>query len=347
MALRSAQNIPGRRILFGPLAEALEVIELPGPAMIVGTERSVGLIDDGAFGGWSAFHRFPGARPHNPEDAVREGRAFAKSRAVRTVVAVGSSAAIDLGKAIVETHPATFVAVPTALGGAEMTRGYGMTRSDGRKVGGVLAAPAPFVVYDESLLTTLGERELGSIGINAWAHTIEAHYAQRQHALGRAAAERAGQDLPELLLRARTDRGEGTHRALFEAAFLAGFALEANGMGFHHALCHALGGLTGIPHGIVNAAVLPHALRANAEIAPAALAAVAHAFRIDDLAAEAEKIARAYALPRTLGALGADAEIISRALPLVLNSPHLQNNPARVESRRVEDVLRAVVGEAT
>lgn len=345
MALRSAQNIPGRRILFGPLAEALAVIDLPGPAMVVGTARSVALVDDAVFGGWSAFHRFPGARPHNPEDAVKEARAFAKARGIRTILAIGSSSSIDLGKGIVETHPATFVAVPTALGGAEMTRAYGMTRGDGRKVGGVLTAPAPFVVYDDALLVSLGERELGSIGINAWAHTIEAHYAQRQHVLGHAAAERAGRDLPDLLLRARTERSEDVHRSLFEAAFLAGFALDANGMGFHHAVCHALGGLTGIPHGLVNAAVLPHALRLNAALAPEAVAAAAGAFRIDDLAAEAEKIARAYALPRTLAALGADSEVISRALPLVLNSPHMANNPARVDSRRAEDVLRAVVGE--
>ena len=42
---------------------------------------------------------------------------------------------------------------------------------------------------------------------------------------------------------------------LLAAAHLAGVALDTRSMGLHHAVCHVVGGLTRIPHGIVNAIV--------------------------------------------------------------------------------------------
>ena len=48
-------------------------------------------------------------------------------------------------------------------------------------------------------------------------------------------------------------------------------------MGVHHGLSQLLGGRTGIPHGLANALVLPHALRFNAPVVPEAMAAIGHA----------------------------------------------------------------------
>ncbi len=104
------------------------------------------------------------------------------------------------------------------------------------------------------------------------------------------------------------------HRALFEVAHLAGFALDTRSMGLHHAVCHVIGGLTQFPHGINNAIVLPHAIRANAKLAPDAVADVALSFGIPDLAAEARAIAAAYALPVSFAELGAPADLVERAL---------------------------------
>ena len=223
------------------------------------------------------MHRYAGARPHNPREVVEEAGAFVDAHACRCVVAIGSSSAIDLGKAVADGRDVVLALVPSALGGAEMSRGYGVLEGD-RKTGGRLRSPAPIVVYDAALLASLAARELGSIGINGWAHTIEAHYARTQHALGTAAAVEAGRRLPPLLKRGAAQRDDALHRALFEQAHLAGFALDTRSMGLHHAVCHVIGGLTQIPHGIVNAIVLPHAVRANAHLAPDAVDAVAQAF---------------------------------------------------------------------
>ncbi|HZX69030.1 MAG TPA: iron-containing alcohol dehydrogenase [Candidatus Elarobacter sp.] len=333
----SDQSIAVRRILFGPLHEALGALHLNGPIALLGSARSLALVADASFGGVAA-HRFDRVQPHNPRAVVDAADAVVDEHRAQTVVAIGSSSAIDLGKAVADHHDVTLVLIPTALGGAEMSRGYGVLEGD-RKAGGRLASPAPVIIYDAALLATLPARELGSIGINGWAHTIEAAYAKTRHELGTAAAIDAGRHFPALLKSAATARTDDVHRALFRAAHLAGFALDTRSMGLHHAVCHVIGGLTQIPHGINNAIVLPHAVRANAALAPDAVAAVAEAFGISDLAAEAEAIAAAYALPKTFAELGAPADLVDRALPRVMEQPLLRNNPAPPDEATVRALL--------
>jgi maleylacetate reductase len=342
MSTPAVQRIAERRVVFGPVADALPALELPGPVALIGSPRSLAAVRDDAFGG-AAVYRFDGVRLHNPRSGVDAAGALVDAQRCASVVAIGSSSAIDLGKAVSNGRDVVLALVPTALGGAEMSRGYGVLEGD-RKAGGRLASPAPNLVYDAALLATLPPRELGSIGINGWAHTVEAHYARLQHALGTAAAVAAGRAFPALLLRAATSRDEALHRALFVAAHQSGFALDARSMGLHHAVCHVLGGLTQVPHGIVNAIVLPHAIRTNARIAPDAVAAVSAAFEIADLAAEAERIATAFALPRSFRQLGAPADLVERAIPRVLEQPLLDNNPVRPSADDVAALLAAVYG---
>jgi maleylacetate reductase len=342
MSTLSDQWIAPRRILFGPLGEALATVAPPGPVALLGSPRALDLIGDGAFGG-AVVHRFAGARKHTPREVVREALTLVESTGCASVVAIGSSSAIDLAKAVADASGLPLVLIPTALGGAEMTRGYGVVEGD-RKGGGRLGTPPQTVIYDPALLATLPARELGSIGINAWAHTIEASYARRQHALGGAAALAAGRTLPQLLLQGAGERSPQLHRALFEAAHLAGFAIDTRSMGLHHAVCHVIGGLTLLPHGIVNAVVLPHAIRANARIAPEAVAAVATAFGIPDLAAQAEAISAAFALPRTFAELRAPADLPERALSRVLEEALLANNPARPSEEVVAELLARAYG---
>jgi alcohol dehydrogenase class IV len=338
----SDQRIAERRILFGGAEASFGAVRLAGPIALLGTPRSLAAIADEAFGG-AAVHRFAGVQPHNPRTVVDAAAAFVDANGCRSVVAIGSSSAIDLGKAVSDGREVVLALVPSALGGAEMSRGYGVLEGD-RKAGGRLPSPAPIVIYDPELLATLPGRELGSIGLNAWAHTIEAAYARTQHALGGAAAIAAGRRLPSLLLQAAQVRDRSLHRALFEAAHLAGFALDARSMGLHHAVCHVIGGLTRIPHGIVNAIVLPHAIRANGRLAPDAVAAVAQAFAIRDLAAEAETISAAFALPRAFAELGAPADLPERALPRVMEQPLLKNNPAPPDEATVAALLHGAYG---
>ena len=69
------QWIAERRILFGPLGDALATLGLAGPIALLGSARSLGAVGDAAFGG-AAVHRYAGVRPHNPRAVVDEAGAF-------------------------------------------------------------------------------------------------------------------------------------------------------------------------------------------------------------------------------------------------------------------------------
>src|SRR5665213_3082397 len=206
------QRIAERRVLFGGVEAAFAALCLEGPIALLGTARSLAALSDDAFGG-ALVHRFDGVRQHNPREVVDAAGAFADAHGARSVVAIGSSSAIDLGQAVADGRDVVLALVPSALGGAEMSRGYGVLEGD-RKTGGRLRSPAPDAV-----------------------------------------------------------------------------------------------------------------------------ASVAHAFAIPDLAAEAEAIAAAFELPRTFAELGAPADLVARALPRVMEQPLLPNNPAPPDEATVEALL--------
>ena len=60
-----------------------------------------------------------------------------------------------------------------------------------------------------------------------------------------------------------------------KAAYLAGKAFTRAYVGYVHAVAHTLGGEYGVPHGLANAIILPHVLRAYGKSAHKKLAQIA------------------------------------------------------------------------
>ena len=99
MSTPAVQRIAERRVVFGPVADALPALELPGPVALIGSPRSLAAVRDDAFGG-AAVYRFDGVRLHNPRSGVDAAGALVDAQRCASVVAIGSSSAMDLGKAV-------------------------------------------------------------------------------------------------------------------------------------------------------------------------------------------------------------------------------------------------------
>jgi maleylacetate reductase len=331
------QLISAQRIEVGPVGKTLAVLQPGGPTLVVGSPRSVAAIDWTLLSG--VVEVLDCARPHNPLSSVYEAAEVAKRIRPTTVIAIGGASAVDLGKATVEAVPAELVAIPTTLGGSEMSRVYGFRRPGGTKDGGSSGRLLPGTVcYDPGLLSGLPGPILFASGVNALAHAIEAHYARREHWVGTAAAVSAGSALPVLLAGAADRRDESVHLALLTAASQAGFAMNTRGMGLHHAMCHVLGGVTGIGHAAINVAVLPAAVTVNRQLAGPAVDGTLAAMRIADIAGLVRDLAKAYGTSVTLRELDVRPEQLETARATVLDSHHLANNPAPVTE---DDVARA------
>jgi alcohol dehydrogenase class IV len=208
--------------------------------------------------------------------------------------------------------------------------------------GGPTSAPVA-VVYDPELTLTTPARVTAETGMNALAHCLEAAYAiQRSpeaEAIALAGAWRLQEALPRVVdepsdLAARTD--------LLAAAALAGRALQNATMGVHHGLSQLLGGRTGIPHGLANALVLPHALRFNAPVVPEAMEAIGHSLGTDgDPAAAVEQLRAKLGLEAHLQEVGVTEDDLDAVARLSQGSAAVQRNPRPVTEADAKAILVA------
>lgn len=69
---------------------------------------------------------------------------------------------------------------------------------------------------------------------------------------------------------------------LLVGANLSGLALCNTRVCIHHAVCHGLGALGGLPHGLANTIMLPHSLEFNRDAAASELGRIAIALEVGD-----------------------------------------------------------------
>jgi len=309
---------------------------------------------------------FDQTQAHVPAAQVAEGLALAAAHNADALVGLGGGSAIGLAKAVSAAleaqrtgrparaaHPTDqplvpVVAIPTTYAGSEMTAIYGVTETDAagsRKVTHADPKYAPkLVIYDPALTLDLPPAVTATTGLNALAHAIEAVYSTRRTPLATAAAlagvRHIARSLPRCCavgddLAARTDLLLGAH--------LAGAALAGVAMGLHHGLCHVLGGAAGVPHGVANGLVLPHALRFNLDAVTPELALVAGALGAappgggDTALAQAgldqvDALIAGLGVPRRLREVGVSREAFPRLAELALQSAAVRANPKPVTS---------------
>jgi maleylacetate reductase len=315
-------------------------------------------------------------QPHVPDFQVAEALTLAYENQVDAVIGLGGGSPIGMAKAVSlaleekrrgQPARAAFptdqplvpvIAIPTTYAGSEMTPTYGVTHYiDGlaRKltVTDVKITPK-LVIYDPLLTLNLPPAMTASTGINALAHCIEALYSITRNPLSTAAALSGVRYIVSALPRCYSvgdDREARTEMLL--ASLLAGTALSNVAMGLHHGLCHVLGGTAGVPHGIANSIVLPHAMRFNLDATAPQLAQAAEAMGISltgrspEAAAE-EAVQRVHDLiaqmnlPQRLRDVGVEKADLPHLAQLALQSRAVQNNPKPITSAgQIEALLQA------
>ena len=179
--------------------------------------------------------------------------------------------------------------------------------------------------------------------MNALAHCIEAAWSPvrtpEAEAIALAGVARIVEALPAVV--AAPDDLDARTRML-EGAVLGGRCLQNASMGVHHGLSQLLGGRTGIPHGLANAIVLPHAIRFNADVVPESIAALTTAAGgPDDLADAVAALASGLGLPSSLFDVGVSDEDLQAVSRLSQSNPSVRANPRPVGEADALAILEA------
>ena len=301
---------------------------------------------------------FADVTSHVPTSTVQQALLQARRDAIDVVVSFGGGSCADLGKAVcffleqeagvpgashVDRPAILHVSIPTTYSGAELTPFFGMTDPATRQkqgAGGPTTAPV-LVLYDPELTASTPARVRAETGMNALAHCVEAAWSPRRtpeaEAVALAGAAVIGRALPVAVADLADQDAMG---AMLEGAFLAGRSLQNAGMGVHHGLAQLLGGRTGLPHGLLNAVLLPHSIRCNEPVVPEAVARIGAALGDPgDAAGAVDRLRAGLGLPGTLSEIGVDLAELDRVARLALGNGNVAANPRPLGEADVRALL--------
>lgn len=218
--------------------------------------------------------------------SVRDGTAAARDARCDLIVGVGGGSALDTSKAIglmlrnagdirdyvgidkVPQAGAPVIAIPTTSGtGSELTIWSVLSdvETDTKiSVGSVLNCPR-IGLLDPELTVSLPAPITAATGMDALTHAVESCVNLASQPITEALAHQAISLIGKSLRRAVH---EGTNLEargdMLLASAMAGIAFNATRLGLVHAFALPLGNKFGIPHGLVNAIMLPPVIAYNA-----------------------------------------------------------------------------------
>ena len=248
------------------------------------------------------------------------------------------------------------VMVPTTGGsGADVSQFCVVTdtaRGLKATIGGRALVPE-ISLTDPELLTTMPPDLTAHTGLDALSHAIESCVSEACDFLSKGHAVAAIEALAEHLPRAvQEPLNLDAREAIARASLQAGLAFTNALLGATHAIAHQIGGALDLPHGLLNAILMPHVMRFNAETHAARYVDVARALGVPvaDLtpadAAEAatarvEALARALDIPGGLRVLGVDQADFDRFAVNALRDAYITTNPRPVTEQDVRDICAA------
>ena len=277
------------------------------------------------------------------------------------VVALGGGSAMDLAKAMVyfAGSGAQLVAIPTTSGSGSEVTDFAILTHGGVKHPLVDEKLRPqMAILDSRLLDTMPAKLVADCGLDVLCHAIEAYTARNAGAFTDMLAKEAFCTAYALLPASYGGRKDVRLR-IHNASTMAGLAFTKSGLGLCHAMAHALGGAFHIPHGRLNAILLPSVITCNAYGAGEKYARLAQSAGIGgsavtmgvrNLKNALVRLRRELGMPATLTEAGIKPAVVwGRQKELVsaaLADPCCATNPVPVEEFMVRKVLEEVTGRA-
>lgn len=275
------------------------------------------------------------------------------------VVALGGGSPMDCAKAMVHfSHrEIPLAAIPTTSGSGSEVTDFAIITCDGVKKPLVSESLRPqYALLDDELLTELPKSLIADSGFDVLSHALEAAVGKNASLITDSLSSHAFRTAFGLL--PASYGGETSVRMeIHEASAMAAMAFSQGGLGICHALSHALGGHFHVPHGRLNAILLPTVVSVNASVCGSKYAALARqagfpgmadALAVRNLKNGLIRLRRELHLPGTLTEAGVKPADVKRNLsPIVdaaLADPCSSTNPLEPTRGLMEEVILEVMG---
>ena len=302
---------------------------------------------------------FADVKPDPTVELAAEGTARLKAFEPDLLVALGGGSAMDCAKAMAYFSQGSFplAAIPTTSGsGSEVTDFAVLTHGDTKYPLVDKRLQPDLAILDRTFLGELPPGLIADTGFDVLTHAVVGFTATGAGMITDLYAQEAFRVAYGCLPASYAGRQEVRLR-MHMASCMAGLSFSRAGLGLCHAMSHSLGRMFHVPHGRLNAIILPSIIGCNAHVAAKKYAELARAAgmggSVDTIAVRNLKnglirLRRELNLPETLVQAGVDPRSVWRnadeIVKAALADPCCQSNPMPVEDFLVRRILEEVTG---
>jgi len=302
------------------------------------------------------YEIFDHITPDPSVELVAEGMEKLHAFKPDAIVALGGGSAMDCAKAIAcfSEGKLPLIAIPTTSGSGSEVTDFAILTHRGVKHPLIDPKMRPeMAILEEELLRELPRTLIADCGFDILAHALEAWVGKNANPFTDALVQSAVAAALELLP-ASYEGDRSVRLELHIASTMAALAFNQAGLGLCHALSHALGGQFHIPHGRLNAVLLPAVLGHNNVPKYAALSrnlglgGGSDMLALRNLKNALVRLRNRLKLPDTLAAAGVDLQLLrtksEEIITAALADPCCETNPIPVTAELVRQVLWEVAG---
>ena len=314
----------------------------------------------GAISGAKETAYFSEVKPDPDVTLAAKGAAVVQGFCPDAIVALGGGSTLDCAKAMLYFSgvDAKLIAVPTTSGSGSEVTDFAILTHEGVKHPLVDEKLLPDVaILDGSLLENLPKTLIADTGFDAISHALEALVAKNAGAITDALATDSFCGVYHNLGMSY-EGNKQVRQTIHNASCMAGLAFSQAGLGLCHGASHALGGLFHIPHGRLNAILLPAVISLNASAAGGKYAALSRNagfggavenMGVRNLKNALVRLRRELRLPATLADAGISPAMLrenrGKLIDAILEDPCCETNPVRVDKALIARLLNEVAGD--
>jgi 1,3-propanediol dehydrogenase/alcohol dehydrogenase len=309
---------------------------------------------------------FDDVEPEVSVETVDRAAEHARRYKVDFILGLGGGSAIDCAKAAagiyrdrsgvreyldkklaIRKEPGFFIAVPTTAGtGSEATKNAVLTYTEKKikmSLRGEVLVPS-LVILDPELTLGLPPDITAYTGMDALTHAVESYFSVNANEMTRPLSYRAIILITSSLYKAyRSGQDRQARYNMLLGSFTAGLAFANAGLGAVHGIGHPVGAVCKLPHGLVNAIMLPHIIGYNSRESGAGLKAFNEQAGFD-LVKKIKALNKKMSIPPGLAKVCPDIasmteEIISR----VEYGASMAYNPVKMDEAKVREALKEAI----